>query len=205
MKQAASSGVLVLIASVLSGAAAFGLFDSHRDIGITPKPGDAAYDAATGEYRITGGGANMWLKTDAFQFVYKQISGDVTFTADVRFLGQGVEAHRKAALMIRQSLDPDSAYADVALHGDGLTSLQYRATAGADTQEMRSDLKGPTRIRIERHGNEFSMAAATSGEEWKTTGPVTVVLHDPVYVGLAVCSHNADVLETAIFSKVSFE
>lgn len=205
MKKAVSSGLLALAASILLCAAAFGLFDSHCDIGITPKAGEAAYDPTTSEYRITGGGANMWFKTDAFQFVYKQISGDVTLTADIRFVGQGVEAHRKAALMIRQSLDPDSAYADVALHGDGLTSLQYRATAGADTQEMRSELKAPVRIRIERHGDQFSMAAANPGEEWKITGPVTVVLHDPVYIGLAVCSHNADVLETAIFSKVSLE
>ena len=28
--------------------------------------------------------------------------------------------------MIRQSLDTDSVYADVALHGSGLTSLQFR-------------------------------------------------------------------------------
>ncbi len=77
---------------------------------------------------MTGGGANLWLNTDAFQFVYKRISGDVTLTADIHFVGQGVEEHRKATLMIRQSLQPDSAYADAALHGDGLTSLQYRPT-----------------------------------------------------------------------------
>ena len=38
--------------------------------------------------------------------------------------------------MIRQSLDPDSAYADAALHGDGLTSLQFRPTAGGETLEV---------------------------------------------------------------------
>ncbi len=205
MKQFSTSALLALTISVPLFAAAFGLFDSHGDIGITPKKGDAVYDSQTGEYRITGGGANMWLKTDAFQFVYKQISGDATLTADVRFIGKGVEAHRKAALMIRQSLDPDSAYADVALHGSGLTSLQYRPTAGADTQELRSDLNAPVRIRIERRGNEFTMAAGQPGQELKSTGPVTVVLHDPVYIGLAVCSHNADVLETAVFSNVTLQ
>ena len=33
--------------------------------------------------------------------------------------------------MIRQSLDADSAYVDVALHGDGLTSLQFRDAQGS--------------------------------------------------------------------------
>jgi hypothetical protein len=32
--------------------------------------------------------------------------------------------------MIRQSLDADSVYADVALHGSGLTSLQFRDEKG---------------------------------------------------------------------------
>ncbi|HTU47626.1 MAG TPA: hypothetical protein VMF91_21365 [Bryobacteraceae bacterium] len=192
------------LAAVLIGAAALGVFDNHADIGITPKPGSAEFNSATSDYQVTGGGANIWAKTDAFQFVYRRISGDVTLTADVRFLGQGVEAHRKAALMIRQSLEPDSAYADVALHGNGLTSLQYRPAAGADTQEMRSEIEAPSRIRIERHGNQFTIAVG-SANNLKATGPVTVALQNPVYVGLAVCSHNANVLETAVFSGVSVE
>lgn len=182
-----------------------GLFANHQDIGTTPKAGTAEYDSATKEYRVTGGGANIWGKVDAFQFVYTKLSGDVTLTADVRFIGEGVEHHRKAALMIRQSLDPDAPYADVALHGDGLTSLQYREAPGDVTKEIRSDLKAPVRIRIERHGNQFTIAAGSPAEELKQSGPVTVNLQDPVYVGLAVGSHNADVLETAVFSNVTLQ
>jgi TolB protein len=186
-------------------ASKLGLFDAHKDIGLTPKRGKFQYAHKIDTYRVTGGGANMWQKTDAFQFVYKQISGDVTLMADIHFVGRGVEEHRKAALMIRQTLQPDSAYADAALHGDGLTSLQYRSSAGAVTQEIRSDLKAPVRIRVERHGNEFTMFAGGQSGNLKPTGPVSVVLQDPVYVGLAVCSHNADVLETAIFSNVTMQ
>lgn len=179
-----------------------GLFQKQKNIGVTPKKGSAQYDPSAGEYRVTGGGANMWLGTDAFEFLYRKISGDVSFSADVDFVGKGVEAHRKAALMIRQSLAPDSAYADVAVHGDGLTSLQYRPTAGAVTAEVRSDVKAPVRIHIERHGNQFTISAGKNADDMTTTGPVTVVMQDPVYIGLAVCSHNAKVLETAVFSNV---
>jgi hypothetical protein len=35
--------------------------------------------------------------------------------------------------------------------------------------------------------------------------PTTIVLHDPVYIGLAVSSHKPDVLETAVFSKVAVQ
>lgn len=183
-------------------AAKLGIFQKHSDIGITPMKGKVQYNADDERYTVTGGGANMWLNTDAFQFVYKKISGDVSLTADIHFVGEGVEQHRKAALVIRQSLAPDSAYADVAVHGDGLTSLQYRASAGDTTQEIRSEVKAPTQVRIIRRGDQFTISAGTPGEEPKPTGPVTIRLNDPVYVGLAVCSHNANVTETAIFSKV---
>ena len=195
--------MMMLAATCSLVAASLGIFADHQDIGITPKKGDVQFDSKNGEYRVTGGGANMWFKTDAFQFVYKQVSGDMTLTADVHFVGQGTEAHRKAALMVRQSLEPDSPYADVAVHGDGLTSLQYRPGAGVDTEESRLPIKAPVKIRIERRGNEFMVSAGNPGEQMESTGPIIVVMQNPVYVGLAMCSHNADVLETAIFSNVT--
>jgi regulation of enolase protein 1 (concanavalin A-like superfamily) len=163
------------------------------------------YNAAAGVYRVTGGGANIWAATDAFHFVWKRLSGDVTLTADIQFSGAGAAAHRKAVLMVRQELEPDSPYADVALHGDGLTSLQFRPTTGAITQEIRSPVIAPLRIRIERRGEQFTIYAGKPGEELKSTGTAIVSLSDPVYVGLGVCSHNADNLETAVFSNVKLE
>ena len=208
----ASSTILTLAISGLAAvcfAQGLGQFESASDVGVTPQKGKAAFDAASGEYRVTGGGANIWGTADAFQFAWKKMSGDVALTADVHFIGAGTVAHRKAALMIRQSLDADSAYADVALHGDGLTSLQYRPAAAGVTletkQEAKSDLTALVRIRIERRGNSFTMLAGKPGGPMTTTGPVTTALQDPVYVGLAVGSHDANILETAVFSNVSVQ
>ncbi|HWB99667.1 MAG TPA: hypothetical protein VG672_23330 [Bryobacteraceae bacterium] len=201
---------LALAICALGSLSAQGLgpFESGTDVGITPLHGKVE-TGADGEFRVTGGGANIWAAADAFHYVWKKVSGDVALTADVRFIGAGAVAHRKAALMIRQSLEPDSAYADVALHGDGLTSLQYRPSSAVQTleikQEARSDLSAPVRIRIERRGQRFTMLAGKPGEPLTATGPATVSLTDPVYIGLAVCSHDASVLETAVFSGVSLE
>ena len=129
---------LVLCSQVFTVAApqaATGIFEAHEDIGDTPKKGAVEYNPANGEYRITGGGANIWSTTDAFQFAWKRLSGDATATADIQFIGAGKVGHRKAVLMFRQSLEAGAAYADVALHGDGLTSLQFRPAAGAETGE----------------------------------------------------------------------
>ncbi len=196
---------LVFCFGAVLRAQSLGLFESGSDVGETPQKGKGAWNEASGEYSVTGGGANIWGSADAFYFLYKKLSGDVAVTADVRFLGTGAVAHRKAVLMVRQSLDAGSAYADVAVHGDGLTSLQYRPTASAATEEIRSELKGPVRIRIEKRGDRFTMLVGAPGEELKPAGPATVSLHDPVYVGLGVGSHDANVLETAVFSNVKVE
>src|SRR5882762_5347961 len=171
-----------------------GIFEAHGDVGVTPKQGSVVYDSVSGEYRVTGGGANIWSTTDAFQFAWHRLSGDVTLTTDVRFIGAGKVNHRKAVLMIRQGLNPGAAYADVAVHGDGLTSLQFRPAAGAETEEVKAEVNAPRRIRIERRGNVFTMYAGNVGEDLKAVGTAAVVLQDPVYVGIGVCSHAAEIV-----------
>ena len=187
---------LLSVLLLCAAAPNLGVFENATDVGVTPRAGAVEFDAASAEYRVTGGGANIWGAEDAFHFVWKRVSGDFVLAADVKFLGAGAVAHRKAALMFRQGLEPDAPYADVALHGDGLTSLQFRPTAGAPTQEIQLAQKAPARIRIERRGDRFTVFA---GDESRTA---TVALKDPVYAGLAMCSHDASVLETAVFSNV---
>ena len=176
-----------------------GIFTDFKDIGVTPKAGSIHYDKDSGEYHVTGGGANVWGTQDAFAFLYQKITGDFSLTADVRFEGKGAVAHRKAMLMARQDVTPGLPYADAALHGDGLTSLQYRPAADAATLELRSTITAPSHLRLERHGNDFTIRV---GPEGMATGPQTVTMNGPVFVGLAVCSHDANVLETAVFSNV---
>lgn len=183
-----------------------GIFTNQGSVGQTP-PGVAAhYDAEKGEYRITGGGANVWGIADAFYFVWKKAAGDITLTADVQWVGTSSAEHRKAVLMVRQSLDPGSAYADAVSHGNGLTSLQFRGAAREQTYQVMTQVEGTVRLRIERKGSRFTMYAGKPNEELKVVGPVEYVgLQDPVYVGLGVCSHVATALETAVFSNVKLE
>ena len=183
-----------------------GIFTNESSVGQTPPGVKAHYDAATGEYRITGGGENVWGTTDAFYFVWKKVSGNLSLTADVQFVGTSAAEHRKAMLMVRQSLDPGSAYADAVSHGNGLTSLQFRGKPGEQTYEVFTQVPEPARIRIVRHGNAFTMYAGKPNDELKAYGPVDFVsMKDPVYVGLGVCSHVATSLETAVFTNVKLE
>jgi hypothetical protein len=203
--------VLAIMMFVCAGVASaqtndLGLFTNQGSVGQTTPGSTANYDAAKGEYRITGGGANIWGTADAFYFVWKKASGDLTLTADVQWVGTSTAEHRKAVLMIRQSLDPGSAYGDAVSHGNGLTSLQFRGAANEQTYQVFTQVDGTVRLRIEKKGSRFTMYAGKPNEELKMVGPVEYVgMQDPVYVGLGVCSHVATTLETAIFSNVKVE
>lgn len=183
-----------------------GVFTSESSVGQTPPGCKAHYDSAKGEYTITGGGANVWAASDAFYFVWKKVSGDVTLSADIQWVGTSAAEHRKAVLMIRQSLDPGSAYADAVSHGNGLTELQFRGAANEQTYGVVAAEDGPTRLRIVRKGSRMTMYFGKPGGELTLAGPVgSISLKDPVYVGIGVCSHVATTLETAIFSNVKLE
>jgi TolB protein len=199
--------VLLAYASFgLTQTNALGIFTGEGSVGETPPGCGVRYDAAKGEYRITGGGANMWGAADAFYFVWKQTTGDLSLSADVRWVGTSATEHRKAVLIIRQSLDPGSAYADAVSHGNGLTSLQFRGAPNEQTYQVITQVDGPATLRLERRGSRFTMFAGKPNEELKPVGPVEYVsLKGQIYVGLGVCSHVATAVETAIFSNVKLE
>jgi len=194
----------VFCAGTMHGADSLGLFEGQSEVGKASKAGSVAFDPATQAYVVAGGGANMWATNDDFHFVWKRLSGDVSLTADIEWLGAGVgDAHRKACLLIRQGLSPDSAYVDVAVHGSGLTSLQWREQAGGQTHEVQANVSGPARVGLERQGDVFFVTLAPKGGRLENSGAYTrIKLADPVYVGLAVCAHNDNALEKARFSKV---
>jgi Tol biopolymer transport system component len=204
------TGVVFLVAAgaqreIFAQSSSLGLFEAQTDVGDNPRAGSAEYDPSQDEYRVRGGGANIWDRIDAFHFVWRRMSGDVTLTADVRLLGQGSHQHRKAGWVIRQTLDPDSAYVSAVVHGNGLTSMQYRLESGDTTREIPSPLNMPRTLRLARRGNTFTISAAGEDGRFDTAGSATVRLRDPVYVGLAVCSHDVGELERAVFSRVSIE
>ena len=208
---AMSASVCISLQPAQRGTAGtLGIFTGSTDVGIpsTIGPGSATYDEAARTYTIRGGGENMWATADHFHYVWKKVSGDVTLAATIAFVDSTPETgtpdrHRKACLVIRQSLDADSVYADAALHGDGLTSLQWRDAKGAITREVQASITKPARLQIEKRGNTISISAAAAGAELSPTGgSATVELNGEFYVGLGVTAHNSGRLETVTFSKV---
>jgi TolB protein len=200
--------VSLLYASVSAQGGNLGIFAKAGDVGAPKLTGATAFDASTGQYRITGAGANIWANEDQFQYLWKEMTGNFTVNATVRFLGQGAE-HRKAGIMVRQSLDTDATYADVVVHGNGMPALQFRNRKGDDTNTFDLPIEGPGtfKIKLIRTGVRIYLYVGRNGAEPREIvhTEVTFEPRTPVLVGLAVCSHDAAVSETAIFSDVSIE
>jgi TolB protein len=205
LRRAAPLAVL-LIASSAAGAraagGAVGEFESHADVGSPKRPGSAAYNAVSQEYTLTAAGVNMWGPRDEFHSAFRRMKGDFILQARVEFRGPGVDPHRKAGWMVRPTLDADAPTANAVVHGDGLTSLQYRKARGAVTEEIRSSLTGADVVQLERRGDTYTFSAARFGEPFAVSVLPALGLGDEVYVGLFLCSHNPDVVEKAVFRDV---
>ena len=183
-----------------------GEFAQHGDIGDPTLRGNTSYDASAQTYHMSAAGTNLWGGEDEFQFAWNHIEGDFILRTRFEFLGEGVDAHRKAGWMVRSDLDTGSTYADACVHGDGLTSLQFRREKNGETDQLKVEdlLNGtyPDVIQFERRGTTFIFSAARYGEPFKSVELSDLELPDRVYVGLFLCSHNADVVEQVTFRDV---
>lgn len=183
---------------------AVGIFDGHGDVGKVVHAGSVVFDPAKQTYAMKASGHNMWANEDGFHFVWKKVSGDATIAADIAWENAGGNPHKKAVLIMRQSLDADSAYADAAAHGDGTFSLQSRESRGAATHEVQANAARPKRLQLRKIGEYFHMSYAADGEALQLAGgAMRVPLQDPYYIGIGLCAHDANVVEAATFANVT--
>jgi len=182
----------------------YGIFDGSTDVGIA-FPGSTAFNAYTGALRNIGGGADMWGTADGFHFAWVKLKGDASLAADIEFPDKTPSPLAKAVLIFRQNLDPDSPYADVAIHADGHITLQYREKKGGETADIVSPISGSKRIRIERHGNVFTASAQAEDGKMIPFARFTVAITDPVFVGVGSCAHDVKKTVTVNFSHIEIE
>lgn len=220
MRLSFHSGMAIVV-TVLMGLATniqaqskpLGEFEDHADIGAPKKTGDATYDVASQQYFLTAGGANMFGAHDEFQFVWRTLRGDFILQARIQFVGQGVEAHRKAGLMARSSLSDSASYVDGVIHGNGPTAVQVRRTDGANTEMLVTvaaagvpkvgvATQDADFVQLERRGNTYIFSAAKYGQPVTQRELAEFDLGDELYVGLFLCAHNPGVTERAIYRDV---
>jgi TolB protein len=179
-----------------------GEFAGQTDIGLPKLAGSASYDAVNQSYTVSGAGINMWFTNDQCHFIWNKMNGDFILRTRAEFIGKGAVEHRKIGWMVRPNLEADAPYVDCAEHGSGLTSIQFRRSKGANTEEIKLAITNADVLQLERKGSNYIFSAAHFGEPFVSAELTNSDLGGEVYAGLFICSHNADVIETAIFRDV---
>jgi TolB protein len=180
-----------------------GVFTETADVGVVEHQGAAKYDPSAKTYTITGSGVNMWASSDSFRFLWRKLDGDVSITADIAWANHDGEPHKKTGVILRAGTAPDDPYVDVMSHNEGLIAMQYRAEKGGPTLDVRTPIKAPATLRLERTGNVFLAEVASNDGVFHPIASFSLQLPETVYAGLAVCSHNPANIETATFSNVA--
>lgn len=172
-----------------------------QDIGGAVSQSSAIFN--NGQFTVAGGGADIWGTSDAFRFAYLPVTANCVITA--RVLGvQNTDAWAKAGVMIRASLNANSAHAFVAVTPGNGVAFQYRSTAGGGSVNSNTTgLNAPYWVRLVRNGSTFTGYRSPDGANWTQIGSTTISMATTVYVGLAVTSHNNSSLCTGTFDNVT--
>ncbi len=168
-------------------------------------------EMADGTIVMNGIGADIWGTADEFRYVHKSLRGDGAMIARVDSLADS-DVWAKGGVMIRETLDPGSAFAAVYLTGDNGVRFQARLEADASAvsdSDVATDeqiaLREPVWVKIERVGNTFHGYYSTDGADWTAMAwnPQTIAMANDVTIGLALTSHNATVSTGATFAEVT--
>jgi uncharacterized repeat protein (TIGR01451 family) len=171
------------------------------DIGAPAAAGSAAW--ATGTFTVSGSGVDIWTTADSFHFVYQPLTGDGTIIAHV-VSQDDTNEWAKAGVMIRNTLDADSPYADMVVTPAQGLAFQYRSDVGVDAIHVPGDLvAAPYWVKLVRTGDDFAGYVSEDGVTWTLVGETTIAMNVDLFIGLPVCSHDDGVLSTAVFDNVS--
>jgi hypothetical protein len=168
-------------------------------------------DNGNNAFTLSSSGTDIWNNGDQFRFAYKQLSGDGTMVARVDSV-VNTNVWAKAGVMIRQSTDAGSTHAFMPITpggsgaGNGASFQRRLAANGGSTNDDKPApaIAPPYWVKIERKGNSFTGSISPDGKTWTPLGTAqTIVMTNPVLIGLALCSHDPALTTVAEFSNVS--
>jgi len=168
---------------------------AHSDVGTVTPAGSFTIDGS-GNFTIAGAGADIWGTVDGFQFASQTLSGDGQITVRINGI-DNTNDWAKAGVMIRDTLDPNSAHAMMVITSVNGAAMQYRAAGGGESTNLQATgLQAPICLQLVRQGDTFTGYYSTPNG-WVQQGSVEIPMTDPVRIGIAVTSHVDGTLCTA--------
>jgi hypothetical protein len=169
-------------------------------------------EGPVGTFTMTASGADIWavngVEADEFHFAYKMLTGAGSIIARVNSI-DNTNDWAKAGVMIRETLDPDSAHAYMVVTPTQGVSFQRRpgtdATSTSDNSATGGSETAPYWVKIDRSiSGNFTASSSTNGSAWTMLGtPLNIPMGSNVYIGLAVTAHDAALTCQAVFSNVT--
>jgi len=162
-------------------------------------------EAPVGTYTMTASGADIWNNSDEFHFAYREATGAVTIVAKVESV-ENTHEFAKAGVMIRDTLDADSANVSLLITPENGVRFQFRANTGGSTDRFFVEgIVAPQWVKLERTvGGLVRAYYSADGSAWTQLELTTVSMSTPTYIGLALTSHDTALTCEANFSNVSF-
>ena len=108
--------------------------------------------------------------------------------------------------MIRDTLDAGAKYCALFITPENGVRYQYRTNIDDTTErEFDPNVAAPYWVRFERtSGGLLRSYYSENGTDWTSFSLKTITMNNPIYIGLAVTSHDPLVACEAQFSNVSF-
>jgi len=174
--------------------------------GYRQSVGGITYNAATQTYTMTGAGADIYGESDEFHYAYKQLSGEGSITAKVENLTD-IHEWSKAGVMIRETLDADSAQVLISVTPQNGVEFMYRLAGETTTAWAEAGYNAPHWVRIRRVQNDFFAEHSTDNVTWvdvqgDNPSSANIPMSVNTYIGLHLCSHEEFQTAEAVFSNV---
>ena len=180
-----------------------GIFDQHGDVGAVKIPGAPPTTTRRSRTRSTARARTCGPPRTSSTSRGRRSRATSSCRRRVEFQGKGVDPHRKVGLMVRASLDTGLAARQRRAprrrpHGPAVPPDGWRehrrgalGIERARRAPARASRATPTRCRSP------TSARRSRRRRWRASPWAT-----NVYVGIYVCSHNADVSEKAMLRNV---
>ena len=196
-----------------------GIFEYTSDIGGPAGIGRTTYegyvwkdDMLTEQYRIMGGGADIWGNSDQFHFAWNRVSGDVRLSASFDWIVGGTGNWAKFGVMLRESDTGASAhYFMCDRKNEDYAAIQYRPSTGSGSSEDITSLWNANNAKaygiqkITFAGLTWIEGLLDKGNGWESIGLEPVDLADELLVGVAVDAANNNSLVQARVWNINYE
>jgi len=163
-------------------------------------------EAPAGTYTLTGAGWNIWDASDGFHFAYKILNGPGSIVAKVESV-ENTNDWAKGGVMVRDTLDPDSANGAMFISPAQAVGFQRRLNTGEETTKTQKDgVSTPQWVKIEVEASGAVRASySADGAAWTELDRDAITMSTPMYIGVAVTSRDVNLTCKAVLSNVRID